>query len=169
MQTRLAAHAMKKHTKEAGIDKAFNVLVYVFLTLAFVITIYPMIVVLSSSFSSSSAVLGGKVWLYPIGFNLEGYKAVFRNARIWTGYQNSVLYTVGGTLLNGVVGSVAEHGHGVETCVVGHAHRVDVRRDVFGLRSISFEFQPLRVDRGNGQCDSGQKAQFVYVVHCFLV
>ena len=109
MQMQLAGHAKKKITKESGIDKSFNALVYLFLTLAFIVTIYPMIVVLSSSFSSSSAVLGGKVWLYPIGFNVEGYKAVFRNARIWTGYQNSIIYTVGGTLLNVILTVMAAY------------------------------------------------------------
>lgn len=90
-------------------DKTFNVIVYIFLTLALIVTIYPIIVVFSSSFSSSAAVMGGKVWLYPIGFNLLGYKAVFRNPRIWTGYGNSIWYTAVGTLLNVIVTIMAAY------------------------------------------------------------
>lgn len=95
--------------KTSGADKAFDVIILVFLTLALIVTLYPMVLVVSSSFSSSAAVLAGKVWLFPIGFNTLGYKAVFRNPRIWTGYLNTVFYTVVGTLVNMVLTVMAAY------------------------------------------------------------
>lgn len=103
------ARADGKHLNESGVDRAYNILTCIFLTLALIVTIYPILIVVSSSFSSSAAVLGGKVWLYPIGFNFMGYEAVFRNARIWIGYRNSIWYTVVGTIINVVVTIIAAY------------------------------------------------------------
>lgn len=92
-----------------GADKAFDIIVMVFLTFALVITIYPMIVVLSSSFSEPGLVQGGQIWLYPKGFNLKGYDAVFRNSMVVKGYMNSIFYTVVGTLVNVVMTVMAAY------------------------------------------------------------
>ena len=83
-----------------GVDRLYNILVYGFMGFAFLLTVYPMIVVLSSSVSSPAAVTGGQVWLFPIGFNLKGYEAVFRNPTVLTGYYNSFFYAFFGTLIN---------------------------------------------------------------------
>ncbi|HCS74925.1 MAG TPA: sugar ABC transporter permease [Clostridiales bacterium] len=65
-----------------------------------VLVAYPLIYVLSSSFSSPRAVISGKVILFPVDFSLEGYKAVFSHKLILSGYRNTVFYTVVGTLVN---------------------------------------------------------------------
>ena len=36
----------------------------------------------------------------PNGFTLEAYQNVFRDNRVWSGYKNSLIYTICGTLLN---------------------------------------------------------------------
>ncbi len=81
-------------------DRVFYAIVYTVLTLIMIIVLYPLIYVVSCSFSSREALLGGRVWLYPVGFSLEGYAEVFKNNNVWTGYGNSLLYTVVGTTLN---------------------------------------------------------------------
>jgi len=81
-------------------DKVFYVVVYTVLGIIGVLALYPLIYVLSSSFSSPGAVTAGRVVLWPVDFSLEGYKAVFVNKQVGTGYINSFLYTVFGTLLN---------------------------------------------------------------------
>ncbi|NLG25189.1 MAG: carbohydrate ABC transporter permease, partial [Clostridiales bacterium] len=45
----------------------------------------------------------GRVWLWPQGFMLDGYKRIFNNAEIYVGYRNSIFYTVAGTLINLIV------------------------------------------------------------------
>lgn len=81
-------------------DRVFYAIIYIVLTLFAIIELYPMIFVVSSSFSSSEAVLAGRVTLLPVEFSLEGYRSVFSNRNIWIGYGNTIFYTVVGTLVN---------------------------------------------------------------------
>lgn len=81
-------------------DKIFYAVTGILLTFLLVLVAYPLIYVVSSSFSSGSAVSTGKVVLWPVNPTLEGYKAVFRNHDIPRSYLNTILYTVAGTVLN---------------------------------------------------------------------
>ena len=81
-------------------DKAFVIFVGIILTLFFIAVLYPCVFVISASFSSGTAVQSGRVVLFPVDFSLDGYKTVFNTPTIWTGYRNSILYTVAGTLIN---------------------------------------------------------------------
>ncbi|MBQ7839701.1 MAG: carbohydrate ABC transporter permease [Lachnospiraceae bacterium] len=60
--------------------------------------LYPLYFVVIASFSDPSAVASGKVWLWPQGFTLDGYEELLRHDEIWTGYWNTILYTITGTL-----------------------------------------------------------------------
>ncbi|MGI5900036.1 MAG: carbohydrate ABC transporter permease [Christensenellales bacterium] len=84
-------------------DRAFMTLVYIMLSIILIAVLYPLIYIVSSSFSSTSAVMAGRVWLLPVDFSLSGYKAIFKNNDILTGYINTIIYTVTGTLLNVVM------------------------------------------------------------------
>mgnify|MGYP002347281219 FL=1 len=68
--------------------------------LIFLIVLYPLIYVLSSSFSAPLAVMTGKVFLWPVEFSLEGYDAVFKERNVFVGYYNSLRYMVIGTFVN---------------------------------------------------------------------
>lgn len=81
-------------------DKVFYVISYVVLALFFVTVLYPIVFVVSSSFSSPRAVSSGWVKLFPVEPSLEGYTAVFRNKRIGNAYINTLKYTAIGTLIN---------------------------------------------------------------------
>lgn len=74
--------------------------IYVFLSAVLVIMLYPLIYVVSASFSSPDAVANGKVFLFPVDITTIGYEAVFQNQKIVTGFLNSVFYLVAGTALN---------------------------------------------------------------------
>jgi len=82
------------------VDKIFYVVSGIFLFLLFILVLYPMLYVLSASFSSGSAVSSGRVVLWPVDISLEGYKAVFRNRDIWRSYANTIFYVIFGTLIN---------------------------------------------------------------------
>lgn len=86
--------------RESKGDRLFVFLIYLFLSLVLVIVAVPLIYILSSSVSSPQAVVSGKVWLFPVDFTLDGYKAVFHNPQIGVGYLNSLFYTVVGTVIN---------------------------------------------------------------------
>ena len=73
-----------------------NIVMIVFLLLM----AYPLIYIISCSFSDPGAVNSGKVVLFPVGFTFEGYQKVFERTEIWVGYGNTIFYTVVGTLIN---------------------------------------------------------------------
>jgi len=86
--------------RESRGDRIFLGFVFAFLTLVLVAITYPLIFIVSSSFSSGQAVGAGKVWLLPVEPTLVGYETVFRHSTILLGYVNSTVYTVLGTLIN---------------------------------------------------------------------
>ena len=74
-----------KKISHSASDNRFEVILLVALCTLGVIVAYPLIYVLSSSFSSPSAVMSGKVWLWPVEFGFEGYKAIFKNSQVLIG------------------------------------------------------------------------------------
>ncbi len=86
--------------KEPLSDRLFLGVVYTVLILIMVVVMYPLIYIISSSFSSPAAVASGKVWLWPVEFSLKGYAGLLHNPQILTGYGNSIFYTVAGTLIS---------------------------------------------------------------------
>ena len=94
---------MKK--KKTGIrvspaDRIFDILNYVFLTLCLLIVAYPLYFIVIASVSDPTAVYAGKVILWPARFTLEGYQRILDYESFFTGYRNTVIYTVVGTAVN---------------------------------------------------------------------
>jgi putative aldouronate transport system permease protein len=81
-------------------ERWFDVIVYLIAAVIIMIVLYPLLFVVSASFSDPARVLSGEVWLLPKGPTLEAYNNILHNEQIWTGYRNSILYTVVGTLIN---------------------------------------------------------------------
>jgi len=81
-------------------DRVFDVINYALLTFCLLIIGYPLIYVVSASFSSAQAVVAGKVWLWPVDVTLDAYEAIFKSPRISSGYMNSIFYTQLGTAIN---------------------------------------------------------------------
>ncbi len=101
---------MNKKTKRYyNSDTTLDIVLTIILSIIGIVVAYPLVNVLASSFSSSEAVLGGRVWLWPVEFNIEGYKAVFRTNDVLIGYANSLLYTVVGTCINIVMTLLAAY------------------------------------------------------------
>lgn len=86
----------RRNTSDKLFYSATGVTIF-FLTL---VVLYPIIYILSASFSSGAAVAEGKVWLWPVDFSLEAYKAVLEYSDIWLGYRNTIFYVIVGTILN---------------------------------------------------------------------
>lgn len=84
----------KRTRRMKGSDRTFDVILMVIVTLVMLVVLYPIVYVISSSLSSGSAVSSGRVILWPVDFSLEGYRIIFANQKVWTGYANSILYTV---------------------------------------------------------------------------
>nr|WP_245600178.1 carbohydrate ABC transporter permease [Paenibacillus harenae] len=73
---------------------------YVSLSLTVLIVVYPLVFVISASFSDPSHIMKGNVWLWPVEFTLDSYTKVFQNKNILNGYLNTIVYTVVGTAIN---------------------------------------------------------------------
>jgi len=81
-------------------DRRFYLMVTVLLVLLVAVVVYPIVLVIASSFSSPAAVYAGRVFLWPVEPSLEGYGAVFKNKQILSGFTNTMFYTLGGTIIN---------------------------------------------------------------------
>lgn len=93
---------MKKNNaiRETRRDRIFlNVLLAISVVIL-IIELYPLVYVVSASFSSSDAISRGQVYLLPVEFSLDGYKMLSKNKDILTGFTNSVLYLIVGTSIN---------------------------------------------------------------------
>ncbi|MCM3272734.1 carbohydrate ABC transporter permease [Paenibacillus elgii] len=89
--------------KESKRDRLYLMFNYAFLALALIVVLYPVLYIVSASISDPKYVSSGEMWLFPKGLTWKGYGLVLDNPKIWTGYGNTILYTVIGTLLNLVV------------------------------------------------------------------
>ena len=88
-------------------DRLFGIITAAILVSMGLLVVYPLLFVISSSFSNPGAVLTGKVVLWPVEPTLDGYAAVFRNRQIIIGFRNSVFYTSTGVTLNLIMGMLA--------------------------------------------------------------
>ena len=89
----------KNKIHDCTVDKIVYTLNYIILIAFLIIVLYPFVYIVSCSFSSGQALISGKVTLLPVDPTLEGYKAILEYKDIWTGFANSFLYTIAGTLV----------------------------------------------------------------------
>ena len=81
-------------------DKTSDIILVVICLVIVLLVAYPLYYVLIASVSNPYDVYAGKTFLFPSEFTLDGYKAVFADKKIITGYLNSIKYTVVGTVFS---------------------------------------------------------------------
>jgi multiple sugar transport system permease protein/putative aldouronate transport system permease protein len=81
-------------------DKVYLGVVYTLLGLFILAITYPLLYVISASFSSPAALIAGRVYIWPVDPGFQGYKAVFENNAVWRGYWNTIVYTSIGTVIS---------------------------------------------------------------------
>ena len=81
-------------------DRVFELVTTVLLAVILIIALYPLYFSLIASISSPRAVYQGRVLFLPADVTLDGYRKIFADQSIWTGFGNGLLYTFVGTLLN---------------------------------------------------------------------
>lgn len=90
-------------------DRIFNIVNYSILILVTIVVMYPLLFVLSASFSDPQAVLRGEMLLWPKGINVNSYVKIFQNKDIINGFTNTLLYTSLGTFINLVMTILAAY------------------------------------------------------------
>lgn len=86
-----------KRSKE---DLIFDCLNYLILGAFLLIVLYPLYFIVIASISDPNAVLSGEVIWFPKDLDFSGYNKIFADKNIWTGYYNTFVYTILGTILN---------------------------------------------------------------------
>ena len=94
---------MRKNQLRGMSDKMSDIILVVMCTAIMLIVAYPLYYVLIASVSDPYDVYAGKTFLLPSQFTLKGYTSVFADQRIFTGYMNSIKYTVVGTIFSVVM------------------------------------------------------------------
>ena len=86
--------------KEGKGDIVYYAVVGTILALLTIIVVYPIYFIIIASISNPDAVLSGEVVFWPVDITLKGYERLGQESLIWTGYLNTIIYTLIGTLFN---------------------------------------------------------------------
>ncbi len=81
-------------------DRIFHIFNNLFLIVCFIVVFFPLANVVAQSFSSPASVVSGKVLFLPVKPSLIGYKNIMEDRELLSGFLNSFIYTVLGTLIS---------------------------------------------------------------------
>ncbi len=84
-------------------DKVFYTINAIVLGILALIVLYPLYFIVIAAISDPDAVLGGKVFLYPVNLNFEGFAKIMERKDVWLGYRNTILYTALTVILSLIV------------------------------------------------------------------
>ena len=87
----------------------FDVVNGFFMALTGVLMLYPVIYIISISFSETVYIVQNKVTFFPRGFNVDAYKMILADSRIPRAYLNTILYTGLGTAINVLMTAVGAY------------------------------------------------------------
>lgn len=91
---------IRKKRRESRSDRIFYAVNLAILLLLAAIVVYPLYFIVIASISNADAVLGGRVFLYPVDITLVGYSKIVERTDVWRGYLNTIIYTFLSTLLS---------------------------------------------------------------------
>jgi putative aldouronate transport system permease protein len=97
---------MKNESSASRIFDVFNIVFLCFLSMTF---LYPVFYVVSTSLSSPSAIITGRVYFYPVGFTTSAYQHIFRDSSIISAFVFTVELTVLGTVASLIVTALAAY------------------------------------------------------------
>ena len=84
----------------SGVDKVYYGIAYIVTGILTIIVLFPMVFIVSASFSTGAEVTAGRVWLWPVKPTLFNFEMVLQYQSVWIGYKNTIIYTVVGTAIN---------------------------------------------------------------------
>lgn len=95
----------KRKRKSSGViqgrgEKVFEAVMYVLVTLVGLTMIFPLLNIISLSFSSERAVVSNEVGIWPVEFTTSTYSQVVKTTPIFLAIKNTVLLTVVGTAIS---------------------------------------------------------------------
>ncbi len=107
-------------------DRVFTILNGVIMVIVCIVVLYPLYYVLLASVTDPVVVNSGKLLLYPEAWYTQGYITTLKYEPLWTGYKNTIIYTLVGTIISLV-------------CTIPAGYALS-RQDLVGRRPIMFLF-----------------------------
>ncbi len=99
----IKAKRRASHIRQTRADRIFQAVIVALGVVLMILVAYPLYFTIIASFSKPEDVLMGRVILWPRNISFESYKMVVAERDIWTGYGNTIVYTVLGTAVNMVL------------------------------------------------------------------
>ncbi|MDR3193412.1 MAG: carbohydrate ABC transporter permease [Treponema sp.] len=97
---------MRNENAASRIFDVFNIVFLCFLSMTF---LYPVFYVISTSLSSPTAIITGRVYFYPVGLTTSAYRHIFRDTSIISAFVFTVELTVLGTIASLIVTALAAY------------------------------------------------------------
>ena len=91
---------VRNKRRESRGDRVFYAVNLAILLLLAAIVLYPLYFIVIASISNADAVLGGRVYLYPVDITLVGYSKIIERTDVWRGYLNTIIYTFLSTVIS---------------------------------------------------------------------
>ena len=91
---------VRNKRRESRGDRIFYAVNLAILLLLAAIVLYPLYFIVIASISNADAVLGGRVYLYPVDITLVGYSKIIERTDVWRGYLNTIIYTFLSTVIS---------------------------------------------------------------------
>ncbi len=88
----------KRHTLRER-SPLLDIVIYVTMIIMLLSCVLPFLYIIAMSFSSSEAILNGRVSIFPVGFNTESYRQIFSYPNFFRAYRNTIFYTITGTAI----------------------------------------------------------------------
>lgn len=107
-------------------DKIFTAVNILIMVLVCVCIVYPLYYVVLASITDPVIVSSGKLLLYPESLYTKGYETTLGYVPLWTGYLNTIKYTVVGTIISLI-------------CTIPAGYALS-RKDLFGRKPLMFLF-----------------------------
>ena len=107
----------KMFARETKSDIVLLITLYTLLIIVSLTVLYPIIFVISSSFSSPNAINSGKVVLLPVEFSTLGYERIIQYKPLWMGFMNSTIYALGSGLVSTTMTLLAGYPLSRKNCV----------------------------------------------------
>jgi putative aldouronate transport system permease protein len=89
-----------KTKKKINSDRVFGLVNGLLLAIVTLLIVYPLYFIIVASISDPVYVNSGQTMFFPKGITFDGYTKVFEFPQLLTGFKNSIIYTVVGTVIN---------------------------------------------------------------------
>lgn len=81
-------------------DLIFDFIIYTIAALLIAVTLYPMYFIVIASFSNPTLVSNGQIMFIPKGITFKAYRELASYTKLWSGYGNTIIYVVAGTIIS---------------------------------------------------------------------